>query len=119
MRAAPGAGPPPSPTCEECAPLASHSFRSADDLIHALRVAAEEMGRGALVRLGADEAPGVAEREALNSAWATGALPARIDYRFECAACGARFALAGDPASGEGSWTREDDGAQAGGTAAR
>ena len=93
--------------CNECRDLTTHVFRSADDLIHALRVAAEEMSRGVLARIGGEAAPGSAEREALDSALASGALPGKLRYRFRCQVCGDGFSLEGDPAQGTGAWTRE------------
>ena len=52
--------------CDECRELNTHAFRSADDLIHAVRLAAEEVDRGVLRRVGVDT-PGQAEQEALAS----------------------------------------------------
>ena len=94
--------------CEECRELSTHAFRSPDDLIHALRVAAEEMNRGVLARIGEEFAPGTAEREALDSALASGASPDTVRYRFRCALCGDRFTLAADMRTGAGAWTREE-----------
>ena len=54
--------------CEECASLVSHEFRTADDLIHALRLAAEEANRGVLAPVPERGAPWVAEQEAIYSA---------------------------------------------------
>ena len=93
--------------CDECRDLTSHAFRTPDDLIHALRVAAEEMSRGVLSRVGGEAAPGSAEREALDSALASGALPGKLRYRFRCEVCGDRFSLEGDTGEGTGAWTRE------------
>ena len=93
--------------CDECRDLTTHAFRTPDDLIHALRVAAEEMSRGVLSRVGLEAAPGTAEREALDSALASGALPGKLRYRFRCEVCGDRFSLEGDTAEGSGAWTRE------------
>lgn len=92
--------------CEECRELATHAFRSAEDLVHAVRVAAEELDRGVLVREPA--APlGPAEQEAMDSSLASGALPNRLLYRFRCGLCGDRFTLSGDTTSGAGEWRRE------------
>lgn len=93
--------------CEECRDLETHEFRSPDDLIHALRVTAEEMSRGVLCRVGDEIAPGTAEHEALDSALASGALPGVIRYRFRCEVCGDLFSLEADASTGAGSWTRE------------
>lgn len=93
--------------CEECRELPAHEFRSSDDLINALRVAAEEANRGVLEPLRESAPPGVAEEEALYSALESGALPGKVRYRFRCTSCGDTFALEADMASGEGSWTRE------------
>jgi hypothetical protein len=92
--------------CIECAELSSHAFRSPDDLIHALRVAAEEANRGVLSPI-EEKAPGAAEQEALYSALESGALPGSVRYRFKCVTCGDRFTLAADMRGGTGSWTRE------------
>jgi len=92
--------------CEECRDLSSHAFGSPDDLINALRVAAEEMNRGVLVR---DEGVVLrdSEQEALESSIASGALPRELSYRFHCNVCGDRFLLDADPSTGEGAWARE------------
>ena len=95
--------------CEECRSLSTHAFRSADDLIHALRLAAEEMNRGVLVREDAVVVLRDSEQEALESSIASGAMPRELDYRFRCALCGDRFVLAGNPQTGEGGWTRQAD----------
>jgi len=94
--------------CEECRELSTHAFRSPDDLVHALRVAAEEMNRGVLRRI---EAPdlGHAEREAMDSALAAGAVPDVVRYRFRCELCGDRFTLIADTGAGSGGWTRDGD----------
>ena len=94
-------------SCEECRELSSHAFRSADDLIHAVRVAAEELNRGVLSQVGTTSRE-PAEDEALGSALASGALPALLHYRFRCQICGDHFTLIADTEDGEGSWTRED-----------
>jgi len=93
-------------SCEECRELGSHTFRSPDDLIHALRLSAEEMNRGVLTR---DDGVVLrdSEQEALESSLASGATPREISYRFRCTLCGDRFLLEADPATGTGSWTRE------------
>lgn len=92
--------------CEECRELATHAFRSPDDLIHALRLAAEEANRGVLAPVEEKQSQGVAEQEALYSALESGALPGTIRYRFRCTTCGDRFALDADMRAGTGSWTR-------------
>jgi hypothetical protein len=95
-------------TCPECQDLSSHEFRSPDDLIHALRLAAEEANRGVLEPV-EDKAPkGVAEEEALYSALESGAMPGAVRYRFRCTTCGDLFTLAADMRDGTGSWTREE-----------
>ena len=92
--------------CEECRDLSSHSFRTPDDLINALRVAAEEMNRGVLVR---DDGVVLrdSEQEALESSLASGALPRGVTYRFRCNLCGDRFVLEADMETGAGGWARE------------
>jgi hypothetical protein len=92
--------------CEECRDLSTHEFRTADDLINAVRVAAEELNRGVLVQVGTTSREPAAD-EALGSALASGALPALLHYRFRCQVCGDHFALIADTEDGEGSWTRE------------
>lgn len=94
--------------CEECRDLASHEFRSPDDLIHALRLAAEEANRGVLAPIEEKRAPGAAEEEALYSALESGAMPRSVRYRFRCTTCGDTFVLEGDPGTGSGSWKREE-----------
>jgi hypothetical protein len=94
--------------CEECASLTPHEFRSADDLINALRVAAEEANRGVLEPLGTKRAAGVAEQEAIYSALEAGAMPGAVRYRFRCRLCGDAFTLEADMREGTGSWTREE-----------
>src|SRR5512146_2180494 len=91
--------------CEECAPLASHEFRSVDDLVHAVQVAAAETDRGVLRRI---QAPSLTmhEREALDAALAT-SYPQGIRYHFECTQCGDQFELVGDTGTGLGHWARE------------
>ena len=93
--------------CEECRDLASHAFRSPDDLINALRVAAEEMNRGVLAREDTVTRERV-EHESVSSALSAGAVPDMLDYRFRCLVCGARFSLVAVPSTGEGAWTREE-----------
>jgi hypothetical protein len=92
--------------CDECAELRTHEFRSPDDLLHALQLAALEVDRGVLARILVEDLSG-AEREALESAFATHALPGALRYRFRCTVCGDRFELTADTASGAGGWTRE------------
>ena len=94
-------------SCEECRELSTHVFRDVDDLVHAVRLAAEESDRGVLVRVSASPLESAAQ-EALDSSLDSGALPSRIRYRFRCAVCGDQFALEADAASGEGGWTREE-----------
>ena len=93
--------------CEECASLAAHEFGSPDDLINALRVAAEEANRGVLEPVGARQGHGVAEQEALYSVLEAGAMPGAVRYRFRCRLCGDGFMLEADMRSGSGSWSRE------------
>lgn len=93
-------------SCEECRELATHTFRSPDDLIHAIRLATEEVDRGVLRRVTAEHrVPAV--QEALESSLASGSLPENVRYRFRCEVCGDDFTLHADAASGEGGWTRE------------
>lgn len=92
--------------CDECRDLNTHQFRSHDDLVHAVQVAAGETERGVLRRIQA-ESLSEAEREALHSAHEASELPGSIRYRFECTVCGDRFELAGNIAQGSGGWTRE------------
>lgn len=94
--------------CEECRELTSHAFRSAEDLIHAVRLAAEEVDRGVLCRLTASRLASN-EQEALDSSLASGALPNSVSYQFRCVVCADRFTLLGDTSSGLGSWTRETE----------
>jgi hypothetical protein len=94
-------------SCEECRELSTHVFRSPDDLIHALRLASEEVNRGVLSRITAKPlAP--AEQEALDSSLQSGALPTAVRYRFRCEICGDHFTLAADTSDGAGGWTREE-----------
>jgi hypothetical protein len=93
-------------SCEECRELSTHTFRSPEDLIHAVRLAAEEMNRGVL-RSVRTETPSAAEQEALDSLLACGALPDVVHYRFCCEVCGDHFTLIADTSHGRGAWTRE------------
>jgi hypothetical protein len=93
-------------TCEECRELTTHAFRTGEDLVHAIRLAAEEVDRGVLYRI-ATRGLSSREQEALDSSLASGALPGRVSYRFRCAVCGDHFALLADTGTGLGSWTRE------------
>jgi hypothetical protein len=92
-------------TCEECRDLQTHEFRSPADLLHAVQVAAAETDRGVLRRIRAAELTS-AEQEAVDSAFASDALPDTARYRFECTVCGDRFDLVGDTRTGAGGWTR-------------
>ena len=94
--------------CDECRDLTTHAFRTPDDLIHAVRLAAEEVDRGVLRRIGVD-VPRQAEREALESALASGALPGVVRYRFACEVCGDTFTLCADADEGRGGWLRDRD----------
>lgn len=93
--------------CDECHELNTHAFRNPDDLIHAVRLAAEEVDRGVLRKLGVDT-PRAAEQEALASVLACGAMPDAIRYRFACEVCGDEFTLAADTTHGRGGWIREE-----------
>ena len=95
-------------SCEECRELATHTFRTAEDLIYAIQLASQEVDRGVLVRL-ATRGLSANEQEALDSSLASGALPNSVRYRFRCAVCGDQFALEADTSSGMGSWTRESE----------
>lgn len=95
-------------SCEECRELSTHVFRSPEDLIHALRLAAEEVDRGVLARVGA-KVHGAAAQEALESSLAHGALPDTVNYRFRCEVCGDHFTLVADTTNGTGGWTREEN----------
>ena len=95
-------------TCEECRDLQTHAFRSPEDMIHALQVAAAEVDRGVLVRVDREELTEV-EREALESAIASEALPNSVRYRFKCTICGDRFELHGETYAGKGGWTRQEE----------
>ena len=96
----------PETRCEECGDLQAHEFSGADDMLHAVQVAAAEVDRGALVRI-ENVALGAAEQQALDSALAADAMPGRLRYRFKCAVCGDRFELNADIDAGSGSWVRE------------
>lgn len=92
-------------SCEECRELTTHTFRSVDDLVHAVRLAAEEVERGVLGRITSGTL-GSAAQEALDSSLASGALPGSVRYRFRCEVCGDHFTLHADIETGEGGWTR-------------
>ncbi len=91
--------------CDECRELTTHAFRSMDDLVHAVRLAAEETDRGVLSRV-PGEPLSQAALQALDSSLASGALPNTVRYRFRCNVCGDTFTLHADTRSGEGGWTR-------------
>jgi hypothetical protein len=92
-------------SCQECRELSTHAFRSTDDLIHAVRLATEEVDRGVLCHVKPElEA---SAQEALDSSLSAGALPNSVRYRFRCNLCGDTFSLNADTASGEGGWTRD------------
>ena len=93
--------------CEECRELTTHTFRTAEDLVNAVRLATEEMERGVLSRVNSEDL-GSAAREALDSSLDSGALPGSLRYRFRCEVCGDRFTLHADTSTGEGGWTREE-----------
>ena len=94
--------------CVECRELSTHAFRSPDDLINALRVAAEEANRGVLEPIGTTREPGTAEQEAIYSALEAGVLPGTVRYRFRCLVCADGFTLEADMRTGAGAWTREE-----------
>jgi hypothetical protein len=94
-------------SCEECRELSTHTFRSADDLVHAVRLATEETDRGVLCRVTTERLAPSAQ-EALNSSLASGALPDSVRYRFRCQVCGDNFTLHADTSTGQGGWTREE-----------
>ena len=75
-------------------------------MIHALQVAAAEVDRGVLIRVDREELTDV-ERDALESAIASEALPGSVRYRFKCTVCGDRFELQGETYGGKGGWTRQ------------
>ena len=92
--------------CEECRELTTHTFRSPDDLVHAVRLATEEVERGVLSRVNPEQlAP--AERQALDSSLDSGALPDTLRFRFRCEVCGDNFTLHANTETGQGGWTRE------------
>lgn len=94
--------------CEECRELTTHAFRSVDDLIHAVRLATEEVDRGVLSHVRAQPLAAAAQ-EALDSSLESGALPNSVTLRFRCNQCGDQFTLSGETASGAGGWTREGE----------
>ena len=94
-------------SCEECGELSTHVFRTVDDLVHAVRLAAEDVDRGVLSRVSAPALDSAAQ-EALDSSLDSGELPNRIRYRFRCSVCGDHFTLEADAGTGEGGWTREE-----------
>jgi hypothetical protein len=94
-------------SCEECRELSTHAFRTPEDLIHAVRLAAEEVDRGVLSRVRVDSLR-ASEQEALESSLAHGALPNTVHYRFRCEVCGDHFTLVADTDYGRGAWTREE-----------
>lgn len=94
-------------SCEECRELSTHAFRSPDDLIHAIRLASEEVNRGVLSRVAARPLA-QAEQEALDSSLDSGAMPNAVRYRFRCEVCGDHFTLVADTRDGVGGWTREE-----------
>lgn len=94
------------PACAECRELTDHAFRSMDDLVHALQLAAQEVDRGVLSAV-VSRGLTPAEQEALDSSLASGARPGRVRYRFRCEVCGDRFTLEADTGTGEGGWTRD------------
>jgi hypothetical protein len=96
-------------SCEECRELSTHAFRSADDLVHAVRLAAEEVDRGVLRRVDPRQLA-TAAQEALDSSLASGALPNSVRYRFRCEVCGDHFTLVADIGSATGGWNREAGG---------
>ena len=93
--------------CDECRELTTHAFRSHEDLVHAIRLAAEEVERGVLSRE-ATRPLAPAEQEAMDSSLASGALPRNVRYRCRCEVCGDQFTLAADTATGEGGWSRDE-----------
>lgn len=93
--------------CEECAALATHEFRTIDDMVHAVQTAAFETDRGVLRRVGEPKELRAREQEAVDSAYASGNMPGTIRYRFECTVCGDRFELIADTTTGAGGWRRE------------
>jgi hypothetical protein len=94
--------------CEECRELTTHVFRSPDDLLHAVRLATEEVDRGVLARVD-ERRLTPAEQQALDSSLDSGAMPDALRLRFRCQVCGALFTLHADTQTGAGGWTREGD----------
>lgn len=94
-------------TCPECRELQTHEFRSQADLLHAIQVAAAEVDRGALGRVG-DEDRTASEQEAMDSVFASEALPEMVRYRFKCTVCADLFELWADTCHGKGGWTRQE-----------
>lgn len=92
--------------CDECRDLLAHEFRSPDDLIHAVRTAAELVDRGVLARIDV-EVREPAEQEAMDSVIGSGHLPGALHYRFRCTVCGDRFTLHAETATGAGGWVRD------------
>jgi hypothetical protein len=68
-------------------------------------VAAAEVDRGVLIRVNREELTDV-EREAMESVFASEALPDNVRYRFKCSVCGDLFELHAETYRGEGGWTR-------------
>jgi hypothetical protein len=95
-------------SCEECRELQSHEFRSPDDLLHALQVAAAEVDRGVLARVQVEELS-ASEQEAMQSIFASRSLPSTVRYRFRCTVCGDLFELWADTRDGSGAWTRQEE----------
>ena len=94
-------------SCEECRDLQSHEFRTPDDLLHALQVAAAEVDRGVLARVQLEELS-AAEQEAMQSVFAARSVPNTVRYRFRCTVCGDLFELWADTSDGSGAWTRQE-----------
>jgi hypothetical protein len=95
-------------SCEECAELTTHVFRTPDDLVHAVRLATEEVDRGVLSRVTTRDLSS-SEQEALDSSLSSGAMPNTVRYRFRCQVCGDLFTLVADTETGQGGWTREGE----------
>ena len=95
-------------SCDECRDLQTHAFRSPDDLLHALQVAAAETDRGVLARVHVEELS-ASEQEAMQSIFDSRSLPGTVRYRFRCTICGDRFELWADTSDGSGAWTRQED----------
>ena len=92
--------------CDECRELVTHEFRTPDDLIHAVRVASEEVDRGVLRRIKIDAS---AEQPQLDADLKRVDLSDIVHYRFRCEVCGDRFTLFADTYHGQGRWTREGE----------